>query len=389
MGPDHRVGFNNGAISDADFFITPLGPVTVHPDAATLKQNVSLYRSIPESDFKEHCLEVILPFLQTYLQDFQFIPLVLGPGDIRAYTRSLESAGISDALLVASSDLSHYLSYDKAVQTDKETIKMILDLQTEPFSRKQNAACGRIPILILMNLAKKHQWQPVLLHYSNSGDTAGPRDKVVGYAAIAFYGDVSMTEEKNKNSNFGEKSGQTLVQLARQTIGERLRQNVEMADSTEKELEAPEFQQHRGTFVTLHKNGQLRGCIGSLTATEPLADSVRHNAINAAFRDPRFPPLSGEELAEVDIEVSILSEPQPLAYEDGNDLISKLRVNVDGVILRKGSYSATFLPQVWQQLPNPKDFLSHLCRKAGLPPDAWQTSKLEISTYQVEYFEEK
>ena len=119
-----------------------------------------------------------------------------------------------------------------------------------------------------------------------------------------------------------------------------------------------------------------------------MLEGVRRNAINAAFHDPRFSRLTKDELERTEIEVSILTEPQLLAYRDGQDLIQKLRVNVDGVIIRKGYASATFLPQVWEQLPEPADFLSYLCRKAGLSSDAWQSSKLEVLTYQVQYFEE-
>ena len=109
----------------------------------------------------------------------------------------------------------------------------------------------------------------------------------------------------------------------------------------------------------------------------------------AAFHDPRFSPLSDQELEQVTIEVSVLSEPEPLTFQDGEDLLTKLRANVDGVIIRKGRASATFLPQVWEQLPRPEDFLSHLCAKAGLSSDAWKLSGLDVMTYQVQYFEEE
>jgi AmmeMemoRadiSam system protein A len=141
--------------------------------------------------------------------------------------------------------------------------------------------------------------------------------------------------------------------------------------------------------VTLTINKQLRGCIGNLDAEDSIVDGIERNAVNAAFCDPRFPPLKANELDRVEIEVSILTKPQPLEYRDSNDLLSKLRVNVDGVILQKGSASATFLPQVWEQLPQPESFLSHLCTKAGLPADTWKKGNLDILTYQVQYFEEK
>jgi AmmeMemoRadiSam system protein A len=148
------------------------------------------------------------------------------------------------------------------------------------------------------------------------------------------------------------------------------------------------FKLNCGTFVTLKIRGKLRGCIGNLTSTETVLDGVKRNAVNAALHDPRFSPLSKDELDRTEIEVSILTEPQPLAFRDGQDLIKKLRAHVDGVIIRKGHASATFLPQVWEQLPKPEDFLSHLCTKAGLPSDAWKNSELEVLTYQVQYFEE-
>jgi len=186
-----------------------------------------------------------------------------------------------------------------------------------------------------------------------------------------------------------EHQGEILVILARQTIAERLGLPVPRPVSRE-ELQDPALQEKRGVFVTLYKNGQLRGCIGSLVGLEPLVDGVRRNALNAAFHDSRFPPVTPDEFDDLRIEVSVLSEPKPLPYTDSADLIRKLRPGIDGVILRgPGGASATFLPQVWEQLPDPKLFLSHLCLKAGLPQDAWQSGLLEIDTYQVQHFEEQ
>ena len=133
---------------------------------------------------------------------------------------------------------------------------------------------------------------------------------------------------------------------------------------------------------------QLRGCIGNLSSESTVIESISRNAINAAFNDFRFPPLSAGELKDVEIEVSILTDPETLDHSGGNDLISRLRPGIDGVIIRLGNSSATFLPQVWDQLPEPKEFLSHLCRKAGLPANSWNSADLEVSTYQVQYFEE-
>lgn len=190
-------------------------------------------------------------------------------------------------------------------------------------------------------------------------------------------------------SHIDEEKGQMLVKLARQTIAERLGRPVSEPERIEPDKEDEIFRIRRGTFVTLTKNRQLRGCIGNLVPDKPVRDGIRENAVNAAFCDPRFPALSREELDQIDIEVSLLSEPQPLPYDDASDLFGKLRPGIDGVILRKGMCSSTFLPQVWEQLPEKETFLSHLCMKAGLSPDAWRRGDLEILTYQVQYFEEK
>ncbi len=185
--------------------------------------------------------------------------------------------------------------------------------------------------------------------------------------------------------------GKLLVKLARQTLQQQLAQRISQndIDALEEALDEPCFQTACGTFVTLTLKGQLRGCIGNLTSDDSIRTGIRHNAVNAAFHDPRFAPLSADDLEQVEIEVSILSAPQPLNYQDRADLLQKLRPHIDGVIVRKDFASATFLPQVWEQLPQPQDFLTQLCLKAGLAADAWKSAELEISTYQVQYFHEQ
>jgi AmmeMemoRadiSam system protein A len=184
--------------------------------------------------------------------------------------------------------------------------------------------------------------------------------------------------------------GQILVKLARSTLMDKFGLPLAPADADRMRsaLSDASLQARCATFVTLKHQGRLRGCIGSLSATDPLAEDVRRNAINAAFHDPRFAPLTAGELEQVAIEVSVLTEPRPLAFSDAEDLLRKLRPNVDGVVIRQGHAGATFLPQVWEQLPKKEDFLGHLCLKAGLPRDAWRRGGLTVSTYQVQYFEE-
>jgi len=389
MAPDHRVGFTGGAISDVTAYETPLGRIPLNKDAATLRGNTYLFQAIPTSDRLEHSVEVVLPFLQYFLKKFQLIPVVLGHESDLAdrVSAALDPLMDQNTLLVVSSDLSHYLSYQEAVDRDRETIKMILNLDAGKLLTRENAACGRIPILVAINMARRHGWQPILLHYSNSGDTAGDRSRVVGYAAIAFYGGSSMQNLTDSSQPLKPHQGQALVKLARQTIAERLGKKSITVDPDA--MVDIAFQDHRGTFVTLTINKQLRGCIGNLDATESILAGIKRNAVNAAFHDPRFPALKAHELDRVDIEISILTEPKRLEYGDGKDLLSRLRVHVDGVILSKGASSATFLPQVWEQLPRPDKFLSHLCMKAGLPADDWKKSRLDILTYQVQYFEEE
>jgi AmmeMemoRadiSam system protein A len=142
------------------------------------------------------------------------------------------------------------------------------------------------------------------------------------------------------------------------------------------------------SFVTLTKGRTLRGCIGSLEPRRALALDVRENAVAAAFHDPRFPPLRQDELKDLHIEISVLSSPEPLSYATADDLIAKLRPGVDGVVIERGWNRATFLPQVWEKLPDPHQFLQHLCLKAYLPADAYHTPGLDVYTYQVEKFEE-
>ncbi len=389
LGPDHRIGFSHGAVTSASAYATPLGLVHVHETARGLKTSSPLFRSIPEADQQEHSLEVVLPFLQTYLPAFEIVPIIFGPTRISQCARALEPLLGPNDLVVVSTDLSHYLDQEQACKRDQETIRMILNKEPEKLARGSNRACGLTPLRILLTLARERHWESVLVHASTSGDTAGPKDSVVGYATIALYGEKIMPH--TSSSQLNPDQGQTLVELARLAIAQELGLDSDSASSSDIQarLEDPVFDQQRGTFVTLHIQDQLRGCIGSLVETEPLRTSIRTNAVNAAFRDPRFPPLGRNEFPEITIEVSILTEPQPLEYADPQDLVNKLRPNIDGVILSKGPARSTFLPQVWEQLSKPEDFLTHLCLKAGLPKDAWKKEHLEIQTYQVQYFEEQ
>jgi len=178
-----------------------------------------------------------------------------------------------------------------------------------------------------------------------------------------------------------------LLKLARQSLSEGVGgtqpQPLDMAELPEA------LRQPGATFVTLTRRGELRGCVGTLEAYQQLAEDVREHALAAALADYRFPPVTPAELPELEIEISRLTQPTPLEYADGEDLLKRLRPGVDGVIIRDGPRRATFLPQVWEKLPDPQEFLSHLCYKMGADPGLWRRKPLEVLIYQVEEFHEQ
>ena len=176
-----------------------------------------------------------------------------------------------------------------------------------------------------------------------------------------------------------------LLALARSVIAARVR-GEEGAPSSE--AVSSSLDELRGCFVSLHKKKALRGCIGTIEPVTPLIDGIRDNAVNAAFMDPRFPPLTAGELDDVDIEISVLTPPRPLVFSGPEDLLSQLKVGVHGVILSKSGRRSTFLPQVWKQLPKKEAFLRHLCAKAGLKGDCWKDKDIEVQVYEVESFSE-
>ena len=179
-----------------------------------------------------------------------------------------------------------------------------------------------------------------------------------------------------------------LLDLARRTITDVVRNKNRKLPRPDSAVIPEKLKHRRACFVTLRENGELRGCIGAIFPEEPLYKAVIRMATRAATRDPRFPPVSAEELEKLHVEISVLSEPAPLEFDSPQELLEKLRPNIDGVVLKLGPNKATFLPQVWEQLPDGREFLARLCVKASLTPTAWKAPKLKIETYQVEAFEE-
>ena len=176
-----------------------------------------------------------------------------------------------------------------------------------------------------------------------------------------------------------------LVKFARSVIQAALEKGEKPAFP---DTGSPALSEKRGCFVSLHQRGNLRGCIGTIEPEKPLLEGVQENAFNAAFRDPRFTPLKPKELASTDIEVSVLTVPQKLVFKDADYLKAQLKPGIHGVILSKGWQRATFLPQVWEQLPDKEMFLLHLCRKAGLGGNCWKDSDIVVEVYEAEYFSE-
>ncbi|WP_300672901.1 AmmeMemoRadiSam system protein A [Desulfoluna sp.] len=181
--------------------------------------------------------------------------------------------------------------------------------------------------------------------------------------------------------------GMALVKLARRTLAEALHIPWDLTEAEPLSTD-PSLEEKQATFVTLKRQGKLRGCIGTLLPVTTLRNSVKDNTFAAAFRDPRFNAVQSGEFDEIEIEISLLTSPAPLAFDSPKALLMNLRTGLDGVIIKKGGASATFLPQVWEQIPNPETFLSQLCLKAGLSKQAWQEPGLDVFTYQVQYFHE-
>lgn len=395
LSPSHRVAFVGAAIAPTKAFRTPLGLIPLWPNAAVLAAQ-SPFALDSEPHRREHALEVQLPFLQRALGSFQLLPIVMGDVEPKAVADALAASLDRRTLVVASSDLSHYHPYAEAVELDRSAVEAIMTL--DPRKVRAAEACGKDPIAVVAHLAKRLGWVPELLDYRNSGDTAGDKSRVVGYAAIAL-SDHQVREKSARDGNPGKESGVmppqvaaysteervTLLKLARSALVQAVRNGKEHP----KVLPLPaHLMERKGCFVTLTKQGNLRGCIGNIFPDRPLGEAIVSNARSAALRDSRFPPVTPEELSQIAVEVSVLSVPAELPFTSPEDLVRKLRPYQDGVVLDIGSRRSTFLPQVWEQLPNPQSFLEHLSAKAGLAEDAYRGPGVRVSTYQAEAFHE-
>ena len=375
LGPTHYHPIRGVAVSTAESFLTPLGRVPVDIASVGRALEFAFVHRLDPAFEREHSLEVHLPFLMRVLPGFTVVPLLVGTASPTEIDTLLEALwGGPETAIVISSDLSHYLDYESARRLDAETSDAIVALRHDAVGYEQ--ACGRHAVNGLLHLAKRRGLEAKALDVRNSGDTAGSPDRVVGYGAYAFFEpalDVLSLEARRH-----------LLGIAARSV----RHGIAHGKESEVVLDRlpPALRERRATFVTLESNRRLRGCIGSLEATRPLAEDVAHNAHAAAFADPRFSPIEESELEGLGIKISVLSPPVPMQVESEADLVSRLSPGIDGLIIQDGKKRATFLPSVWRGIPEPERFVRELVKKAGWPAGHW-SGTVRAWRYTTEEFD--
>ena len=377
IGPSHHKWFNGLHVTGAEYYETPLGAVEVNREIVKQLTAHPLCLRAQGAEEKEHCLEVQLPFLQSLLGKFTIVPLITGKVSAKAVAEMLLPFLDDTALLVASSDLSHYLPQEQARETDDATVSTVLAGDAEGFME----ACGETAMRVAMEAAARKGLVAELLDARTSYETApeyGDSKRVVGYAAIAFV----KPDAADGADDFEPREKKYLLDLARKTLESIVRGD----DSPPPKPDIARLARNYGCFVTLNSHGRLRGCIGNIEPVKPLYKSVYDNTINAAFHDPRFPKVRAAETGDITIEVSVLTRPAPLEFKSPEDLLEKLVPLEHGVILKMGARQSTFLPQVWEQLPDKQMFLEHLSMKAGASKDEWK--RAEVWVYKAVHFSE-
>ena len=393
IAPSHYEAFDFSSVYDGDAYVTPLGRINV--DKAFAAKLAAANSSIRLSgrghersgQQAEHSLEVQLPFLQRTLGQFEIVPIITGEQNYQV-SRALGVAlakliGNSNTLIVASSDLSHYHTYEQANAIDHNTVHAIEAWDYFNLSRNLQArvweACGGGPIVAAMIAAERlGANRAALLKYANSGDVTGDRSRVVGYSAFAFYKSAP-TAAVSPAFSLTAKEKQELLSVARKSAETAVRERKQYIPPPGSSA----LTQDRGAFVTITKNGDLRGCIGYVAPVGPLIDTVRDVAAYAALRDPRFPAVTPAELSQLHYEVSVLSPVRRVVD------IQHIKVGQNGLLMKKGDREGVLLPQVpvekgWDR----KTFLEETARKAGLPPSAWKDEDTDIFMFTAVVFGE-
>lgn len=399
LASSHRMSFEGASIYNKGNYITPLGTIQVNIELANklLKDN-PVFTSKAESHIYEHSLEVQLPFLQYKLKkEFKIIPIILGTQSASIAEKiasALKPYLNENNLFVISSDFSHYPEYADACEVDKATADAILlnspgklmeTLDVNDSKGIENLAtslCGWTSVMTLLYMTEgRNDMRFSEIQYKNSGDSQlyGDKDKVVGYYSIVV--EQVRTAGQEKGFSLGEQEKQDLLKIARETIEQYVIYG-KTRDIDEQSL-SPRLREPFGAFVTLKKDGQLRGCIGRFDAANPLFDVVQKMAIAASTQDSRFPPVSEEEIDELEIEISVLTPMRRIASAD------EFILGKHGIYMKKGYYSGTFLPQVAAETGwSKEEFLGHCARdKARIGWDGWKEAELYV--YEAYVFSEK
>ena len=384
LGPSHRVGFSGASIWPDGAYATPLGPAEVDAGAAAALAKTGGLAFVPEAHDEEHSVEVQVPFVQKALPRAKIVPVVLGfPAEatVRRLASALAELAKSRKLLViASTDMSHFLDEVEAKALDRSTVDLIREMKTGALLRDlerpdSNRMCGQAAVLAVLLYAQKLGRPKVeILRTADSTEGGGPSDRVVGYMSAAVTAGGPAPEPAFSLSGEEKKE---LLRLAKRAVETFVRENTVFAEETSN----PNFLASRGAFVTLRSRGELRGCIGFTEPIMPLAQAVVRCAIFAATQDPRFPPVSAAELKGLGYEISVLS---PIRKIDDPRLV---KVGRHGLVVSQGESRGLLLPQVavengWGR----EEFLAQACLKAGLPRDAWKKGA-EIHVFEALVFE--
>ena len=372
FAPAHRVPFGGLALSGYDEWKTPLGTIPVNQGVNKILSEKFRARILDEAYTEEHSVEIELPIIQTLFDNVKIIPVLVGNSAPDVITDIItEYYPDKEFGFVISSDLSHFLNDNKARETDSETARMIESGNIENLKHEQ--ACGATGIFGLTEYANKMNYSLIRINMYNSSVVSGDKSRVVGYGAWFLY-------EGKKNRFIKKYYSEYLLNLCRNVIKSRFNGNKILTNHSQV------FNEYGACFVTLKKFHNLRGCIGSIVAHQPLISDLVQNAQSAAFHDPRFNPVEESELNDLSIDVSILSEPKQMSFSDEADLLRQIVPFKDGIIIKDGWQQAVYLPSVWEDLPDKELFLKSLKIKAGMSPDHF-SKNFEAYKFETEYIE--